>query len=250
MAIHITCPGCFARFSVSDKFAGRDGPCPKCKTIITIPDKNEEVVIHAPEDAGPRDSQGRPVLKPIKRRENELTPLLITLIIAVIVGLLALALAVRFMAADKSAISIWWMALGAVVAAIPLVVAGYGFLRDQELGQFTGREFWLRAAICAVGYAASWAIFPLAHYTFDGWSLTSWITAAVVMMIVGTIVGMMCWELDVIPGALHFGLYFGSCLVLRWVAGVEFLPGMLEAGQPLAYSCGAMSVGWIVGVGL
>ena len=43
MAITIVCPGCHKRFSVSDNFAGQSGPCPKCKTVIKIPEKSTEV---------------------------------------------------------------------------------------------------------------------------------------------------------------------------------------------------------------
>ncbi|MEC8508925.1 MAG: MJ0042-type zinc finger domain-containing protein, partial [Planctomycetota bacterium] len=34
MSIRVTCPGCHARFNVSDQFAGKSGPCPKCKKTI------------------------------------------------------------------------------------------------------------------------------------------------------------------------------------------------------------------------
>src|SRR6187401_2984774 len=57
MAIDVTCASCKTRFQVSDKFAGKQGPCPKCKKIITVPTKKDEVVIHVPE-SGPKDSKG------------------------------------------------------------------------------------------------------------------------------------------------------------------------------------------------
>ena len=37
MAIAVLCPGCKSQFTVSDQYAGRTGPCPKCKKSITIP---------------------------------------------------------------------------------------------------------------------------------------------------------------------------------------------------------------------
>ena len=37
MAIQVLCSGCGSRFAVSDRFAGKTGPCPKCKKPITIP---------------------------------------------------------------------------------------------------------------------------------------------------------------------------------------------------------------------
>ena len=55
MPIRVTCSSCHARFNVSDQFAGKEGPCPKCKTMIKIPDKEEEVVIAVPDDIPPED---------------------------------------------------------------------------------------------------------------------------------------------------------------------------------------------------
>ena len=59
MAIQVTCSGCHARFKVSDKYAGRKGPCPKCKAEITVPDADEEVVIKSHDEfGGARDAGG------------------------------------------------------------------------------------------------------------------------------------------------------------------------------------------------
>ena len=73
MPIQVTCPGCLKRFTVNDKFAGKSGPCPSCRKVIKIPDKSEEVVIHAPEQSGPKDSTGKSVLKPLRRKEVKLS---------------------------------------------------------------------------------------------------------------------------------------------------------------------------------
>src|SRR5205085_8004895 len=78
------------RFQVSDKFAGKSGPCPKCKSVIKVPDKKDEVVIHAPEVSGPTDSTGVAVLKPISRIEARLnTTQLVGIIGSVLVALIA-----------------------------------------------------------------------------------------------------------------------------------------------------------------
>ena len=73
MPIPVTCPGCLTRFTVSDKYAGKTGPCPKCKKELVVPDKSQEVVVHAPEVSGPKDSKGVAVLKPLKRAEFKLS---------------------------------------------------------------------------------------------------------------------------------------------------------------------------------
>ena len=73
MPIQVTCPKCFKRFQVSEKFAGKTGPCPNCKSQIKVPEASEEVVIHAPEDDAPKDRSGQSVLKPLKREETDVT---------------------------------------------------------------------------------------------------------------------------------------------------------------------------------
>src|SRR6476620_5372965 len=92
MAIDVTCPGCKTRFQVSDKFAGKKGPCPKCKTVITIPKKEDEIVIHAPEQSGPTDSKGVAVLKPLTRVETTLSPVTIGAIAGAVITTLLIAL--------------------------------------------------------------------------------------------------------------------------------------------------------------
>src|SRR5437588_12397103 len=95
MAIDVTCPSCYARFQVSDKFAGKSGPCPKCKKTIKVPEKKDEVVIHAPEVTGPKDSTGVAVLKPISRKEVRLTTTQIIAIVGSIVVVLIVAVVLR-----------------------------------------------------------------------------------------------------------------------------------------------------------
>mgnify|MGYP000896189276 CR=1 FL=1 len=62
MAILVVCSGCRARFQVSDQFAGKSGPCPKCKAVIKIPTAKEaEVKFHgvASFSKGGRDAEGK-----------------------------------------------------------------------------------------------------------------------------------------------------------------------------------------------
>src|SRR5262245_13423275 len=122
MAIDVTCPACKTRFQVSDKFAGKSGPCPKCKNVIKVPDKKDEVVIHAPESSGPKDTTGVAVLKPLTRTEARLG----TLQIAVIVGSVVLVLVVAAILRTQS-MHVRQLAsmLGAVLLGPPLAFAGY-----------------------------------------------------------------------------------------------------------------------------
>jgi hypothetical protein len=198
MAITIVCPGCHGRFSVSDKFGGKQGPCPKCKTVITIPKAGEEVKIHAPEDyGGAKSTTGKLVLKPIAREQTKLsTPWVAAIGAATIITLgLAFILGRAFReevspseagnpavaqrpdpsqnqfappvpvepaeAGPKyrSNVPTALLALGALGLALPLSLAAYTFLRsDDELEPYRGRELFVRASICAFVYALLWGV--------------------------------------------------------------------------------------------
>jgi len=105
--IRVTCAKCHTRFNVSEKFAGKEGPCPKCKTKIKIPAKTDEVVVHEPEMSGPKTRTGESVLKPIRRKEMKLTSIHITLITCLIGLFLILALVFNFTFPDKHAFPSW-----------------------------------------------------------------------------------------------------------------------------------------------
>ena len=223
MSIRVTCPGCHTRFNVSDKFAGRVGPCPKCKKKIQIPDKTEEVVIHAPV-LGPKDSQGRAVLKPISRKETKISAPQIAIIACSIIGFLLASLMLRSFYEDPKAIPVWLFWVGAVALAIPIAYAGYTFLRDQELGTFRGMELWMRVSGCAAVYALLWFLVPVMNYAMVDLGQTGAFVALGVMLAAGAAVGMLAFDLDYLTGLLHFGMYLGACIVCRLLTGVGAVP--------------------------
>lgn len=225
MAIRVTCAKCHTRFNVSDKFAGKEGPCPKCKTKIKIPKKEEEVVVHAPSAGGAVDSQGRPIVNPVRRKETVLSTVQMVLIGACIAGFLAAAFVLRSAFAEPAEFPMWLMALAAVLIAPALVYVAYAFLRNQDLDFYIGQELWARVGICSVIYAITWLAMPVAYYAFDNsYEMGSYVIAAVVMLVAGGVTGMFCFDLDYLMGSVHFGLYFGICLVGRWLAGVGWFP--------------------------
>src|SRR3954451_18578949 len=127
MPIQVTCPGCLKRFSVADKFAGQKGPCPKCKQIIIIPKKEDEIVIHAPDhsEAGAVGVGGRNVLKTYKRKDTKFKPLVFTSVIGSV--LLALLVALVLRSTDKGNVDQLFLAAGAIVLGPPIAWAGYTF---------------------------------------------------------------------------------------------------------------------------
>jgi hypothetical protein len=220
MAIDVTCPGCQKKFKVSDQFAGKKGPCPQCKTVITIPEKSTEVVIHAPETEGPKGAGGRPVLRPIFREETKLTPVMIGTIVGIAVAALvgALVLRLTFPAHNIPRVV---LALGAMLLAPPLVFGGYSFLRDQELEPHRGRAMMIRTAICSAVYVALWGLYawlptqlgldpvvPM-HLTF----------ILPVMVAIGALGSFASLDLDFGTGAMHYGLYLLVTLLLCFIAG-------------------------------
>ena len=245
MSIRVTCPGCHTRFNVSDKFAGRDGPCPKCRVTIRIPDKSQEVVIHAPAEASLKGKADALVSRPIFRREVVITPLLWTVILGVIATLFALAVLMRWQIADKINFPLGILIAGSLIVAIPAVYAGYGVLRDSELESFLGRELWIRVAACAAIYAALWLIMPVTSYAFHGYDTITWSIAMALMIAMGGAVAMSVLDFDYMIGLLHYGMYLGCTLLLRWVMGVGVFPGQLQVETESAAQA-FWSAAWVV----
>ncbi|MEZ6096628.1 MAG: hypothetical protein R3C03_20765 [Pirellulaceae bacterium] len=231
MAIRVTCPGCHARFNVSDKFAGREGPCPKCKGVIRIPSKDEEVVVHAPDEFGPKDTKGRAVLKPIARADTNLSPVQITLIVGTILMFLIGALVWRITGVGQDSATFSEIVAGVFVflLAAPCSVVAYSFLRNQELGAFLGMELWARVGIAMLAFGITWSFMWIAKYAFnDQWTPLTLAVGASAMLLLGGAAAMVIFDFDYLTGLLHYGLYFGCCALTRWIAGCGVLPGWTE----------------------
>ena len=219
MPIRVTCPSCHARFDVSETFAGQTGPCPKCKKPIRIPDKEEEVVIHSPDEFGPKDSEGRSVLKPLEREDSAITPVMITAIVAISLGVL---IAAFLLGRGADGVSVWVLGVGAVFLGPPVAFAGYGVLRDHELEPHRGMSLLLRCLICGLVYAALWG----AYYFFKvsimegNVELFNLVFILPPMIAIGATAGLASLELDFTSGALHYGFYLLVTVLLRLLMGL------------------------------
>lgn len=228
MAIDVTCNKCHTRFQVSDKFAGKSGPCPKCKNVIKVPEATEQVVIHAPEVSGPTDSQGVAVLKPLERQEVKLKVPQIALIIGSLLVVLIVAVVLRLQF-PKGQIPELITILGAIALGPPLAFAGYTFLRDDELAPFRGTEVFLRSLACGLVWAAIWGAYWLIFaYWYDWKPLPTgepnWqIMAAVVpiMVAIGAFASQASFELEIATGALHYSMYLAATVLLRLLMGMS-----------------------------
>ncbi|MDO4568980.1 MAG: hypothetical protein Q4D38_01185 [Planctomycetia bacterium] len=227
MAIIVTCPGCRKSFSVRDEFGGRTGPCPKCKTMITIPKAGEKVKVHGGEAfaSGGKDEKGRLVLKPIKRRENKINLRNATIVVA---STLALFLVTWILGtiSPKNTILAY---VGLILVTPPLVYAPYFFLKDAEaIENLEGRELINRVALCSAFYLFLWGGFSLvAWYTTAafGGELYIWALAAAPFLFVGALLGSNCFNLEFEDGAIHFAFYLFFTVALRYLLGFAFEAG-------------------------
>lgn len=224
MAIQVICPGCHQRFSVSDKFAGQKGPCPKCKKEIEIPAAGDDVKVHAPEGFGPKDSQGRQVLKPIFREETKISSVQLVGIIGSIVVVLVVAMVIRMQAYPVADFPVFLLIGGAVLLGPALAYAAYTFMRDQETEPFRGQELMIRVAICGLLYAATWGVYFLIGLADVEISMTASIVGIVIMIGLGGGIAFVSFDMDYLMGTMHYGLFLIACIVLRCIVGLGPIP--------------------------
>lgn len=221
MPISVVCSGCKTRFEVSEKFAGKQGPCPKCKAVIKIPEViAEEVKIHAPEEfaSGGKDRKGRAITKPIPRTDARIQPNVVAAILVGTVLAVAVALVGRGLgpAAKYGLISIGLLLIGP-----PLAVGGYSFLRNDELEPYRGTALWIRAALCGLGYAVLWGVyFYLQLQAGIPNEMYQWVFVAPIFVAAGGGLALAAFDLDFTSGTLHYSFYLIATLLLRAAIGL------------------------------
>lgn len=220
MPIPVICPGCNARFTVSDQFAGRTGPCPKCKQPITIPAAVvKAVTIHEPEPpAATSPGSGRMPTAPIKRVEKPIPGLAFAATGAGAVVLMAAAWAAGALAGG-SPLSPSLLLGAAWLIAVPCAMLGYVAVRDRELEPHRGRAFLIRSLVCATVYAGLWAAKGLlpAEATAEMWQ---WLYLGPIFVGAGALAALATFDLDPSSAVAHFSLYAMFTAALRWLAGL------------------------------
>lgn len=222
------------RFQVSDKFAGKSGPCPNCKEQIKVPEKDEEVVIHAPDDGAPKDRTGQSVLKPLERTETDVTRkgLLSTIggVLAAVVVAIGLRVSGFFAVPEDggfNAMQIGGMIFCCIALAPPLVWSGYSFVRDSELEPYVGQELRNRTLILSAILAALWLLYAfIPSYVLDlqhasEMSFMAFGIIFIIMLGIGAVASAELFELEFIGGLAHSGLYLLAILVLALISGIS-----------------------------
>lgn len=233
MAIQVTCPGCKKSFKVSEKFAGKQGPCPSCKAVIRIPAANapaanapaaSEVVIHEPDAPAPNApnapataaQQAKKLLQPITWQEPKLRTVPVLISVAVGVGMMVGAWLLGERLSQPEG---FWLRAGLLFAvSIPICVCGYGMLRDEEAEPHRGRMMWLRAIIAATVYTALWAGYYFFVPNGMGQEAWEWFIIAPPLIGIGGLAGLACFDFDYATGCLHFGFYVLVTSLLGWLA--------------------------------
>jgi hypothetical protein len=214
MPISVVCPGCKARFSVNEKFAGKQGPCPKCKKTIKIPEFAAEAVeIHAPEEfaGGGKDAKGKLVGKPIAHEDVKFSWAPTLVMGAAVVAVFALAFVIRVSSPGNLMLS----GLGLALISTPLCAALYSVLRDTERPPHRGLTLWIRSAICGATYALLWGFVAAGNEWFPEWTFL-----VVPLLSLGAIAAFACFEFDFGTAAIHFGFFLAITMALRWIIGI------------------------------
>ena len=223
MAIHVVCPGCHASFKVSDQYAGRKGPCPKCKVQITIPKKEDEVIIEAPEEfEGTKDNAGKLVLKPITREKSTFS---LVMLVGVLGGTILIGLTAFLLrpGSESEEVSPILLAVGAIALAPPIVLGGYSILRDSELEPYRGSSLMIRTAVCALVYAGLWGLYAATRSFLELnappeiWELAFFIPP---LALIGSITALASLDLEMLNGFFHYSFYLAVTVLLRLILGM------------------------------
>ncbi|HEY5313195.1 MAG TPA: hypothetical protein VIK18_11780 [Pirellulales bacterium] len=222
MPILVVCPTCKAEFKVSEKFAGKSGPCPKCKAPIKIPTLEAEVKIHAPDTSdipaakgGAKAAPKPGSLKPLVRQETKVRPLAAAGIVVAIVAVVAGAWLGGPLLLENG----WLRGIALLVISIPIAAACYSFLRNDELEPYRGLPLLVRSTICALIYAGMWVAFSFLPPDLTR-STVNWFFLAPPFAIVGAITALATLDLDFGSGFSHYAFYIVLTLALGYLAGL------------------------------
>jgi len=216
MPISVTCGSCKTRFSVSEKFAGQTGPCPKCKKPLTVP-KADAVQIHEPEAPTATAAGGQFPTKPIPKRDKPVSTVALLLSGGLALASFAGAAVARVVFTPEP--PAWLQGAAAFVVAMPCVLIGYAMVRNRDLEPYTGKGLLLRALICSVVYTALWAghAFLPPEATQEMWQ---WLFIGPLFFGIGALAALASLELDWGTATVHFSLYVLVTVTLRWLAGL------------------------------
>ncbi|HEY4760823.1 MAG TPA: hypothetical protein VIH42_09610 [Thermoguttaceae bacterium] len=223
MAIVVVCPGCRKRFRVSDKFAGRIGPCPNCKQLLEVPDKTKEIKIHAPQEfeQGGRSTNGQLPTQPIAWEETKFNPA----VAATIAGAALLIFAAAF-ALGKLGLftdNYLFTAVGLTLISPLLSLAAYSFLYSDDLEPYKGASLYIRATICGFIYVTLWGVYAYVQDVAITGEVWNWVFVAPPFFVLGSITAVATLDLEYGNAFFHYSFYLLVTIILRWAAGMNWI---------------------------
>ena len=218
MSLHVICSGCLKRFQVNVRFAGKQGPCPNCGTIISIPD--ESVKMHSTDgEETAKEDQRNASLHPIPRNDLVFEPDQVKRCTAAVLTVLLLAGTlgcIPMYAGIRSIVG----TLGLCFVAFPLTLFGYHMARSREqIFAFTGKELYWRTGTVAAGYVLLWVGFEyfLAIIHADGFISMLYLMAFAVLAV---FLVQPLLEMERSDAFLHFCIFGLSVIILRFLMGL------------------------------
>jgi hypothetical protein len=155
-----------------------------------------------------------------------------------VVASLAIAWFLGSLYQDKTQIPWFILAAGALVVGVPLSVAGYGFLRNDELEPHSGVALWVRGLIfSAIGMALWLAYYGLVPPAFRALQADPMfgVLTLIPFVAVGCGLSLVTFDLDLGNAAMHFVMYLIACIVLCVTMGWPMIaPGDAAASKQKA----------------
>jgi hypothetical protein len=103
-------------------------------------------------------------------------------------------------------------------------LAGYTFLRDDELEPYRGRALFVRATLCGLAYAALWGAYaPLPAYGIITGEAWQWVFIAPVFVSMGAGVAFATLDLEFGNAAMHYLFFVLVTMLLRFALGLPAL---------------------------
>jgi len=205
------------RFQVSERFSGKQGPCPNCCTIISIPKEAVKMQGDGGTEAKNEEKQ-RVFSSPISRVNREFDlghamrytlGVLGVLLFAFLLGCIPMYSVFRLLLGT----------LGLCLVAFPLVLFGYHCLRDREqIFALTGEELYRRTGIVAAGYVILWFGFEycLAVTQADRLIACFYFSA---FAILATLLCHSLLAMKTSDALLHYSVFGFSIVFLRFLIG-------------------------------
>ena len=212
MSIHVICPGCMTQFEVSDRFAGKKGPCPKCGHIIEIPKQN--VTIVSPDElvVDGKKVQNPDLIRPIEQKSYSFTASAIVVNLAVLTAVLAVALVFHFVHFLPLAIPVGIALVLAV--GYPLMKYGYMTFRDpNDLEIFLGGQLGKKSILGAVVLLALWLVYELILYYMNPGSMA--LAYLVPVVIFAAFVPLVIFDLDFTDSLAVAVVFLLTVILLR-----------------------------------